>query len=138
MSAPVLVNSCPHQETKAACFCPGSVTRQKVDTLKYKKYGFPSMHVIGWSDLRQTLVDWLPPGTVQLGKQFTTLEQHNNHVALQFADGSSVEAIVVVGADGVFSKVRRQNLADGLPEYTVSSAPAELQHAWSERQTGLC
>ena len=89
-----------------------------MDTLEH--HGFPSGRIIGWSDLRQTLVDWLPPGTVQLDKQFASLDQHSDHVTVQFADGSSVDAQVVVGADGVFSKVRRQSLADGLPQYTVS------------------
>ena len=103
------------------CYSAGTVTRTAMDTLEH--HGFPSGRIIGWSDLRQTLVDWLPPGTVQLGKQFASLEQHDDHVTIQFADGSSIASCVVIGADGVFSKVRRQSLADGLPQYTVGHEP---------------
>lgn len=87
------------------------------------KYGFPSMQAAGWADLRQTLVDWLPPNSVLLGKHFVSFDQHDDHVVTHFADSSSIASRVVIGADGVFSKVRQQNLCDGLPESTVSARP---------------
>lgn len=68
--------------------------------------------------MRDAFVSWLPPGTVQLSKHFTSLEQHDNHVVVRFAD-SSVAARVVVGADGCFSKVRQQTLGDGPPHHEV-------------------
>ena len=99
-----------------------------------EKYGFPSMMATGWSDLRQTLVDWLPIDTVQLGKQFTSLEQHHDHAVVHFADGSHAKAQIIIGADGVFSKVRRQNLADGPPDFTVKHlwlfACTHIQAVW--------
>ena len=91
-----------------------------METLKSEeKYGFPSVMATGWSDLRQTLVDWLPTNTVQLGKQFVSLEQHDDHTVIHFADCSHAKAKIVIGADGVFSKVRQQSFADGPPDFTV-------------------
>ena len=83
---------------------------------------------IGWSDLRQTLVDWRPPDTVQLGKQFASLEQHDDHAVVHFTDASHATSQIVVGADGVYSKVRQQSLADGLPDFTVRLFEAVLMH----------
>ena len=78
---------------------------------------------VGWAELRDTLVQWLPEGTVQLSKCFTSLEQRDDHVVVHFADGSAVSAKIVVGADGCFSQVRQHTLADGPPEYTVQAVP---------------
>lgn len=77
--------------------------------------------MFGWSELRGTLADWLPPGTLQLGKHFIKLDQHDHHVVVHFADGTSLAARVLVGADGVFSQVRQQSLADGPPDFTVTN-----------------
>ena len=79
----------------------------------------PAALAFGWSDVRDAFVSWLPPGTVQLSKHFSSLEQHDDHVVVHFADGSSVAARVVVGADGCFSEVRQQTLGDGPPHYEV-------------------
>ena len=84
-----------------------------------KKYGFPSFMGAGWSDLRAVLAEWLPSDTLQLGKKFASLQQHEDHVEVHFTDSSSVKARVLVGADGNFSKVRQQTLNDGLPEFGV-------------------
>lgn len=75
---------------------------------------------VGWSELRNALADYLPSGSIQLGKRLQRLERHKDFVTLHFSDGSAVEAKVVIGADGSFSRVRKQTLNDGLPEYTVS------------------
>ena len=75
---------------------------------------------LGWSELRNALAEYLPSGTIQLSKRLLRLEQHPNFVTLHFSDASSVDAKVVVGADGSFSKVRQQTLNDGMPDYTVS------------------
>ena len=81
---------------------------------------------MGWCELRDGLADFVPTTATELGRRFSHLEQHHDHVAVHFTTGASIDAKLVVGADGIFSKVRQQTLKDGLPEFTVSS-PLHLQ-----------
>ncbi|OBJ83286.1 FAD-dependent monooxygenase [Mycobacterium sp. 1245852.3] len=48
----------------------------------------------------------VPAGTVRLGKRCVSLEASDTAPVLTFSDGTSVEADVVIGADGVHSTVR--------------------------------
>ncbi|MFD4637633.1 FAD-dependent oxidoreductase [Lentzea sp. NPDC058436] len=68
------------------------------------------------ADLRQMLIDSLPAGTVRWGAKVTAVEGKT----VTFADGSTVVADVLVGADGAWSKVR-QALTDVTPEYAGMS-----------------
>ena len=85
------------------------------------KDGVSNLAPMGWSELRDGIAHSLPSSAINLNKRFTMVQQHKGHVELQFADGTSVDAKIVVGADGCFSKVRQQSLGDGLPDFTVSS-----------------
>ncbi len=84
------------------------------------KYGVSEIALMGWSELRDGLADYLPAETIHLNKRFSRFQQHDDHVQLHFTDGTSVEAKIVVGADGCFSRIRQQTLVDGLPDFTVS------------------
>ncbi|MDX8051142.1 NAD(P)/FAD-dependent oxidoreductase [Lentzea sp. BCCO 10_0798] len=66
--------------------------------------------------LRQMLLDSLPPGTVRWGCKVTGVEGRT----VTFADGSTVVADVLVGADGAWSRVRAL-VTDVKPEYTGMS-----------------
>lgn len=68
------------------------------------------------ADLRQMLLDSLPAGTVRWGCKVTGVEGR----AVTFADGSTVDADVLVGADGAWSRVRAL-VTDAKPEYTGMS-----------------
>lgn len=57
-------------------------------------------------DMHALLIDALLPGTVHFGKQLVELDPAPSSVRMTFADGSGASADIVVGADGVFSKVR--------------------------------
>ncbi len=56
--------------------------------------------------LRDLLIDSLAAGTVIWGSQLTSLVRANGQVRLQFSDGTSTSADLVVAADGANSKVR--------------------------------
>ena len=57
-------------------------------------------------DLHEALVSGLPPEIIELQKTLVGLDQDKEQVTLKFKDGSSAEADLVIGADGVHSVVR--------------------------------
>ncbi|MFD5510471.1 FAD-dependent oxidoreductase [Streptomyces sp. NPDC127051] len=68
--------------------------------------------------LRDLLLNSLEPGTVRWSHKLTHVEPVTAGVhRLHFADGATTDADLVVGADGAWSKVRRQ-LSDATPVYT--------------------
>lgn len=62
--------------------------------------------------LRQSLLDALEPGVVQWGKRLERYEETSEGVTLLFEDGTVAQADILVGADGIFSRVRAQKLGE--------------------------
>jgi 2-polyprenyl-6-methoxyphenol hydroxylase-like FAD-dependent oxidoreductase len=87
--------------------------------------------------LRDLLLDSLDPGTVHWGHKLTHAEPlgEGTH-RLHFADGSTADADLVVGADGAWSKVRRL-VSDATPVYTgvtfVETGLGDADHRHPER-----
>jgi 6-hydroxynicotinate 3-monooxygenase len=69
------------------------------------RYGAPFVSVHR-GDFHASLIAAVAQGTVQLGKRLVDLDASGSVVRLRFADGSAAEADLVVGADGLRSRVR--------------------------------
>ena len=68
--------------------------------------------------LRRLLLDSLRPGTIRWGHKLTAVERSEEQgFKLEFRNGVTVEADVVVGADGAWSRIRPL-LTDAAPSYT--------------------
>jgi 6-hydroxynicotinate 3-monooxygenase len=101
-------------------------------------------------DFHEILSTALKPGTVEFGKRLMDLKQRGQVVRLDFEDGSSVEADIMIGADGVNSKTREVLLGPELPVYSGYVAhrsivpatllgnikPSDLTKWWSDPAHG--
>lgn len=68
--------------------------------------------------LRNLLLDSLETGTVRWGRSLDTISgPADGPRQLHFADGTSIETDLVIGADGAFSRVRPA-VSPAVPEYT--------------------
>jgi salicylate hydroxylase len=70
------------------------------------------------ADLLDVLAGALPAGMVTLGKRCTQVRSDGDVAAACFADGSEVEADVIVGADGIHSAVRACLFGPDDPRFT--------------------
>lgn len=57
--------------------------------------------------LRELMLEKLQPESIRWGKRFASFEQDKDQLEVTFEDGSREAVSVLVGADGVYSKVRR-------------------------------
>jgi 2-polyprenyl-6-methoxyphenol hydroxylase-like FAD-dependent oxidoreductase len=86
------------------------------------------------ADLQEILLQALPPGCIHLGNSFTDYNQNIDQMVLSFANGNSIETDVLVGADGIHSRVRTKFLNHAPPNYRgymvwrgiAQNAPASL------------
>jgi 2-polyprenyl-6-methoxyphenol hydroxylase-like FAD-dependent oxidoreductase len=82
-----------------------------------ERYGAPYLF-LHRADLHAAIGSVVAPGIVHLSSKLTGLEQHPDAVELTFADGSTVRADCVIGADGVHSLVRETLLGPEQPRFT--------------------
>jgi salicylate hydroxylase len=79
-------------------------------------------HLIHRGDFIDALLGVLPAGMVHLGHKLETVQDNGDGAVLTFANGESVEADLVVGADGIKSVVRRQLFSDKGPVFSGEHA----------------
>jgi salicylate hydroxylase len=75
-------------------------------------------YVVHRADLLDTVRSAVPGEWIRLGARCTSVDLRQNGVHLRFADGSRIEADVVIGADGVHSSVRNAVAEPAPPEYS--------------------
>jgi 2-polyprenyl-6-methoxyphenol hydroxylase-like FAD-dependent oxidoreductase len=75
-----------------------------------------------WERVYRLLRDAFPPERYHRGKGLAKFTQTPSAVLAHFSDGETVEADLLVGADGIRSTVRQQCLAEVTPRYAGYSA----------------
>ena len=82
-----------------------------------QQYGAPQI-TIHRADILAALAEQFPLEQIQFGKRIQTLSQGDDGVTLAFEDGSSARFDVVVGADGIHSRVRTALFGEEHPRFT--------------------
>jgi len=82
-----------------------------------KEYGAAYI-TVHRGDLHALQMSTIAPGTTHFNKCLTRLEETDNLVRLHFSDGTSTEADIVIGADGINSKIREELLGAEKPLYS--------------------
>ena len=90
-------------------------------------------HLIHRRDFIDALLGVLPEGMVRFDHRLTGIEDLGDRARLAFANGSTVEADLVIGADGITSTVRRALFGDAAPVFSGEHAyravfPASQAH----------
>lgn len=81
-------------------------------------------HLIHRGDFIDALMGVLPEGMVHLGHKLERVEDRGDSAALTFTNGTTVEADLVVGADGIKSVVRQQLFSRKPPSSPASTPTA--------------
>src|SRR5262245_46861494 len=81
------------------------------------RYGAPYL-TLHRGDLHAALANAVPHDCVKLGKKLIATAAHGDRAQLAFADGTAIEADVVIGADGVHSLVRNYVAGPTAPRFT--------------------
>jgi len=82
-----------------------------------ERYGAPYL-TLHRGDLHAALADIVPAETVIRGKKLVRIAEVGSRIGLAFADGSTVEADLVIGADGAHSLVREHVAGPEQPRFT--------------------
>jgi len=77
---------------------------------------FPAI-VLHRARLQEELLRALPPDSIHLGHVFESFAQSSGVVVARFTNGKPLEFDLLIGADGLHSRVRAQLLSDGPPTY---------------------
>lgn len=99
-----------------------------------ERFGAPNL-IMHRGDLQEILTGALAPGTIRLGKRLVDIVESASAARLIFADGSSAETDIVIGADGINSRIRELLLGPQRPIYSGEVAHRSIYPI--ERLAGL-
>ena len=91
------------------------------DAAAERHYGGPYVH-IHRGDLHAVLERGVTPGTIAFNHQLVDLQEDGGSMHLAFANGANAEAEIVIGADGIRSKVRDILLGPEPPQFAGFTA----------------
>ncbi|MDP2357540.1 MAG: FAD-dependent monooxygenase, partial [Beijerinckiaceae bacterium] len=92
-------------------------SRLPMSSAAQERYGAPQL-TIHRADLLTALAEAFPQENMKFSKRLRSLEQDGESVRLYFEDGSSATHDVVVGADGIHSRVRAALFGEENPRFT--------------------
>jgi len=95
----------------------GEVLYSQPEEEWHERYGEPHA-ILHRGDLQLALASKLKPGVLRYDKHVVGIDDVSDAVKVSFADGSQIEADVVIGADGVNSRVREVLLGKQPPKYS--------------------
>jgi 6-hydroxynicotinate 3-monooxygenase len=91
------------------------------DAASEARYGGPYLN-IHRGDLHAVLEQVVSPGTIAFDHRLIALEEKGDTVRLFFENGTTTEADIVIGADGIRSKVRESLLGTEPPRFAGAAA----------------
>jgi salicylate hydroxylase len=85
-----------------------------------ERYGAPylQLHRADLHGLLARALEDAAPGRLHTGRELVALDERDDRVLLSFADGSSASAELVIGADGIKSRIRTSHFAEDAAEFT--------------------
>jgi 2-polyprenyl-6-methoxyphenol hydroxylase-like FAD-dependent oxidoreductase len=110
-----------------------------------EKYGAPSL-AVHRADLLEALLKKLEPGSLRLGARLLDFSQESAGVSATFSNGETVQAGLLVGADGIHSRVREKLFGPyplryagytawrGVAPAPVASQPFPAGETWGKGQ----
>lgn len=103
--------------TPSHWFSRDGLTGEYLSRIPLEGYG-ATYCTVHRGDLQALQCDQLKPGTLHFNKKLVRLDDNGTDVMLEFEDGTSVRADIVIGADGINSRVRETLLGFEKPNYS--------------------